>query len=340
MEVTKNDIIKLAVDTYAGKVEGNYSVAEGASKVQEAIFSIVGITGTDKIDLRALRRNDNLTKVFEILEQVIPQAAEEGLKGDEFFMNLVEQINVGEGDKNEFVIDDDSHFVVAEIANGISTPRRQRIGKKRTVSVPTSTHTVRFYEEMTRLLAKRVDWADFMTACIKAYTQEKYNLIYTTFEGISKSTKGLNETYVPDYAGSFSEDGLIDVIDHVEAATGKNAMIVGTRKALRAVKTAVLSDEAKSDFYNMGFYGKFNGTPMVRVRNRHAIGSDDFILSDNKLYVIASDDRPIKFVTEGDGFIAEKSFTDNADQTQEYVYMETYGAGLVVNGKIGVYTLS
>lgn len=339
MEITKNDIVKLAVDTYANRIEGNYSIAEGCSRIQKAIFDIVGITGTEKISPKALRRNDNLNKVFEILETVIPAVAEEGLKGDEFFMNLVEEINIGEGDKNEFVVDEDSYFVVSTIANGIATPRRQRIGKKRTVSVETSTHAIRFYEEMTRLLSGRVDWSDFMTACVKAYTQEKYNLIYSTFSGITSSTAGLNNTYVP-VAGTFNEDTLLDIIEHVEAATGKDALIVGTRKALRKVKTAVVSDEAKSDIYNLGYYGKFEGTPMVRIKNRHAQGTDKFIIDDSKLYIIASDDRPIKFVTEGDGFIDEKSFTNNADLTQEYVYLETYGAGLVINGKIGVYELT
>ena len=339
MEITKRDLVKLAVDTYAGKIEGDYSVAQGAAKIEQAIFDIVGITGTDKIDMKKLRRNECLVKVFEIIEEVIPAVAEEGFKGDEFFMNLVEEANVGEGDKNEFVVDDNSYFVVSEIANGIATPRRQRIGKKRTVQIDTTVHVVRFYEEMKRLLAKRVSWNDFITACVKAYTQEKYNLIYTTFAGITANTEGLNSTYVVTAQGSFSEDALLDIIDHVEAATGKKAVIVGTRKALRAVTTATVADEAKSDVYNLGYYGKFNGTDMVVMKNRHKVGTDTFILSDKRLYIIASDDRPVKFVTEGDGFIDEKSFTDNADMTQEYVYMETYGAGLVINGKLGVYIL-
>lgn len=106
--------------------------------------------------------------------------------------------------------------------------------------------------------------------------------------------------------GSFDASKLIDIIDHVEAANGTKATIFGTRAALRKITDIAVSDEAKSDFYNMGYYGKFAGTPVVRMDQRHKINSNEFLLPNDKLYVFAGGDRFIKRVTEGDTFVGFK----------------------------------
>ena len=69
-------------------------------------------------------------------------------------------------------------------------------------------------------------------------------------------------------------------------------MIVGTRKALRKIKTAVVSDSAKEEMYAMGHFGRFNGTELVAVKQRHKSGTDDFILDDNVLYVLQATPSP------------------------------------------------
>lgn len=101
-------------------------------------------------------------------------------------------------------------------------------------------------------------------------------------------------TYFP-VAGSYSEDALLDLISHVEAAAGgEKATIIGTKKALRNLKESIMSDGAKEEFHNMGYVGTFFGTPVVATPQRHQIGSTSFVLSDNVLTIIAGDDKPIK----------------------------------------------
>lgn len=328
------ELVKLAIDAYRGTVT-NYTSEQAGEVIVKAIKDILG---TDKIDVKSLRRNNNKDKVFSLIETLIPKLTEDGFKDDEFFLNLVEYVNIKEGDLNEFVVDKDSTFIIADTAKGIATPRRQRIGEKTTVTVKTTTKMIRFYEELSRLLAGRVTWGDFVDALVRTYTQNAYNDIYTAFAGIDASTEGMNSTYAPT-AGTYDEEALLDIVAHVEASTGKRATIIGTTKALRNCTTANPSNQAKDDYYNIGYYGKLAGIPMIGVKNRHQLGTDTFLLDDKKMWVIASDDKPIKYVTEGEGLIEDKPATDNADLTQEYVYMENTGVGVVLNGKIGVYTL-
>ncbi|MBQ5380501.1 MAG: hypothetical protein IIU60_03725, partial [Paraprevotella sp.] len=145
---------------------------------------------------------------------------------------------------------------------------------------------------------------------------------------MTKETAGLEETYV--YTGNYSEDALVALIDHVEAANGgADAKVVGTRSGIRKLTTGIVAEAAKTDLYEIGYYGKFNGTDVVRVKQAHKGGTTTFALNDNKLLVVAGDDRPIKVVNSGDGLLIERNPADNADLTQEYVYGQEFGVAAI-----------
>ena len=192
---------------------------------------------------------------------------------------------------------------------------------------------LKVYEELKRLLARRTDFNTFIAKVSKAMKDKLMSDTYTAFNGVTATTDGLNSAYV--LTGSYSEDALLDVIGHVEAANGAVATILGTKKALRKVTTAVVSDEAKSDLYNMGFYGKFNGTNMIWVPQRHKVGTDEFLLDDNKIYVIAGDDKPIKVVNVGEGILSANDPLQAHDMTQNYLYGQEFGVGVKFNTKMG-----
>lgn len=330
---TKNDVLKLGIDTIRGVASGNFDKSDMAAGFIDGLIELNG--GSNKLDPRTFHRG---TELYALVEEILPYIANEGLKGDEFFMNMVDERNLAEGDMNEFWAQDKSLLMVSNIAHGSQAVRRQRLNAGSKISIPTQLRAIKVYEELRRLMAGRVDFATLIDRVGTSFTQQIRNDIYTCFSGITTTTAGLNATYVK--TGTYSEDTLLDLISHVEAATGKTATVMGTKKALRKVTTAVQSNEAKSDMYNIGYYGKFNGTPLVSVKQVHKAGTDDFLLDDNKLYVIAADDKPIKFVNEGTGLLINHESMENADLTQEYLYGQAYGVGAIFNEKMGIYTLS
>ena len=78
---------------------------------------------------------------------------------------------------------------------------------------------------------------------------------------------------------------------------------------------------------------------MVAVKNRHKVGTDEFIFDDNTIYVFAGGDKFVKFVREGESYIVETQ-TGNADMSVEYLYTDKYGVAILVNGKLGKYTIT
>jgi hypothetical protein len=328
------DLVRLALDTYHGNVRGDYANQNPSDVLRQALIAANG--GSSKFDMKAMRRNK--VEIFEIIEEILPILIQEGLQGDEFFMNLVEQRQLSAGDTNEFIADDNSTFIVSEMADGIATPRRQRIGAKRNVTIDTFVHGVRIFDELSRFLAGRVDWNQMVNKVAVAYQQKLLNDAYTAFSGITSTTTGLNSTYIA--SGVYSESAVLDIVEHVEASTGKTASIVGTKAALRKCTSAIQSEASKTELYNIGYYGKLAGVPMVSIKNRHAVGTDTFIFPDNKLFILASDDKPIKIVQSGETYISDKDGSTNADMTMEYLMIDRYGVGLLINGKLGSYTIT
>lgn len=324
------DVVKLALDTYHGTVQ-NYSVGEAQDVVREALIKLNN--GKSYIDIRDIR-DGKCPGLFAFVEEVLAKTTVEGLQGDEFFMSIVDFKNVAEGDSPIFTVKDSNVYFVAETANGTQGVRRQRLIGETEVRIPTTVKTIRIYEELNRILAKRADFTEMIRDAANSFTKDMLNKVYALWSTITADELG-GTVYYPA-AGSYDEDTLLELIAHVEAASGKQATIVGTKKALRWLKESIMSDGAKEEMHKMGYVGRFWGTPCVNIPQRHKIGTTDFAIDDNVLHIVAGDDKPIKVVREGNPLVIMGNPINNVDLTQEYFYAEKYGVGIVTAGNCGI----
>lgn len=326
----KKDIVKLAIDARRGSVE-KYSAGQAQEALRQALIEANG--GKTTLDYKAVRAG-KCNEVFDLIEEILNATIEEGLIGDEFWNAMVDYRNVAQGDKNLFIVKDVNLFVVSEIAEGTQGIRRQRLAGEEPVSLPTSVKAVRIYEELNRVLSGRVDFNELIDMVAESFRQQLMNDIYSAWSNVTADQLG-GIVYFPT-AGSYDEDDLLDIVEHVEAAAGgKRATIVGTKKALRNLKESIQSDSAKEELHANGFYGYFYGTPCVAVPQRHKVGTTDFIMDDNVLTIIAGDDKPIKVVREGNPIMLLGDPMLNGDFTQEYFYAEQWGVGIVTAGRNG-----
>lgn len=313
----RDAIVKLAVDAYHGNIE-KYSKDQSMETLHKALVDLNG--GSTKLDYRAMR-DGRCAGLFSIVEEILYRTVDEGLHEDDFFMQMVEERNVAEGDQNKFLVEDTNLFEVAKIANGTQAIRRQRLSGTSEISIPTFRRGVRIYEELDRLLAGRVDFNYMINKVAESVKKQRLDDIYNLWSTATDDQFG-GDVYFPT-AGDYAEAAMLTLIEHVEAAAGgKPATIVGTKMAVRNLAMSIMSDSAKEDLYGNGFYGKFFGTPVLAIPQRHQIGSTSFVMPDNVLTVIAGDDRPIKFVKEGNPLIITKNPEDNMDLTQELEYAQ------------------
>lgn len=324
----KKDIVKLAIDARRGSVE-KYSAGQAQEALRQALIEANG--GSTTLDYKAVR-SGKCNELFDLIEEILNVTIEEGLTGDEFWNAMVDYRNVAQGDKNLFIVKDANLFVVSEIAEGTQGIRRQRLSGEEAVSIPTSVKAVRIYEELNRVLSGRVDFNEMIDMVAESFRQQLLNDIYSVWDGVTADQLG-GVVFFPA-AGTYDEDELLELIEHVEAAAGgKRATIVGTKKALRNLKESIQSDGAKEELHTTGFYGYFFGTPCIAVPQRHKLGTTDFVVDDNCLTIIAGDEKPIKVVREGNPIMLLGDPMLNGDFTQEYFYAEQYGVGVVTAGK-------
>lgn len=333
-----NDIIQVAVDAYHGNTV-KYSTQDSMELLQKAL--IEANNGSTKLDYKAIR-DGKCTGLFALVEEILARTVVDGLQGDEFFNKFVDFRNLALGDENVFDVEDVNYFTVAKAADGTQGIRRQRLGGSTQVEVKTELRVVKIYEELNRVLAGRVDFNKMIQKVGESFRQQLLNDIYALWMGATAADLGGN-TYFPA-AGAYDEATLLTLIEHVEAAAGgKKATIIGTKAALRPLAPAVQGEASKSDLYNMGYYGKFYGSDVVCVPQRHKLGSTAFVYNDKMLTIVAGEDKPIKCVHEGDATIIMGALDKNADLTQDYLYAEKYGLGLILaggNAGIGRYQMT
>lgn len=323
-----NDVVKLAIDAYHNRVT-KYSHEDAMETLRAALVEANG--GSTVLNYKSIR-DGKCQGLFALVETILGRTTTEGLQGNEFFMAMVDYRNIAEGDKNLFIVEDNDLFVVADAADGTQGIRRQRLGGQSETSIPTTLKVVKIYEEMNRVLSGRVDFNYFINKVSESFRQKLLNDIYALWSNATADQLG-GTTFFP-VAGPYSEDDLLDLISHVEAsADGKTATIVGTKKALRKLVPSIVSDNSKDDIYNMGYFGKFFGTPVVAVPQRHKIGSTDFVLDDDVLTIISGDEKPLKVVYEGDPIVLMGDPMSKPDFTNEFFYAEKYGTGIVLAGR-------
>ena len=329
------NLIKLAVDAYKGHVAGNYSVDDSMEVLRQALIEANG--GSTTLDYRAIR-DGKCNGVFALVEEIINKTVMEGLPESCPLFNFVEWRNMKEGDTNVFEIRDNGVFIVSDIAQGTQGLRRQRIAGGEEFTVKTQLKGIKIYEELRRILAGRVDFNQLIDMVSEAFQKKISNDVY---EATVAAFDGLVAPYSNGTAGSFDENKLTEIIDHVEAATGKKAVILGSKQAVRKI-TGVKgadSNSAKEDLYAMGYFGKFYTTPILVMQNGHKEGTTNFILK-NDLYIVAGDEKFIKGATEGETLIINGDPMNNADLSQEYMVAMAYGLKAVLASEMGIYKLS
>lgn len=310
-----NDIVRLAVDAHRGNV-AKYSVSDSMEALREALVQANG--GSTKLNYKAIR-DGKCRGLFTLVEEILSRVVVEGLQSDDYFNAMVDFRNIALGDQNIFTVEDDNLFTVSKAAEGTQGIRRQRLAGYHQISIPTELRVVKIYDELNRVLSGQVDFNYFINKVGESFRKQLLDDIYALWMGATADDFGGTE-YFPA-AGPYDEDAMMELVSHVEAsANGKQATIIGTKVALRNLAPAIQGNESKSDLYTMGYYGRFYGTPVVALPQRHKTHSTEFVFPDNIITVVASAERPLKVVYEGDPILIMGDPFHNKDLTQELEY--------------------
>lgn len=321
------DIAKVAIDAYHG-VPQKYSVSESQDTLRQALIDLNN--GSTILDYKAIR-DGKCNGLFTLLEQILDVTIVEGLQSSDFFNNMVEFKNVAMGDKPVFEVEDSELFMVAEAADGTQGIRRQRIGGVNQVTIPTTLKAVRIYEELNRVLSGQIDFNKMIARVSESFENRLMEDVWKIWDNATSTDLG-GAVYFP-VAGTYDESTLLTTVAHVEAAAnGKPAKIYGTKAGIHHLVPSITSYAAQDELYRTGYVGKFYGTDVIAIPQRHKVGSTNFQFEDKEFVIVAGDEKPIKVVYEGDTLIINRDATVNRDLTYEYFVASKYGVGIVLAG--------
>lgn len=326
-----NEIVKLMIDAYKGTT-GNFSAEEAQEGLRKALVEVVG---SDKLDYKAMRKNGPqvFALVEEALDRIIPDLVEQQ------FDVFAETKSYQFGDKPVFTNDDEALFNVAVISEGNNNLRRQRLYTGRSsFTVDTQWKGVKIYEDLYRFMTGRIDWPATVNKIAESYAQHIRLDVYNTFIGTYAT---INAPYKA--TGAVTVDNLSTLIANVEAATNRTAVIVGTKVALGKVPVSYNQSQKAMDTFNqLGYFGSFQGTDMVVLRQGYQINSTNWALDDKKLLILPTGGvKPVKILLEGEAIVKETADAmANADMNMEYTFLKKAGVAVIQTAKYGIFDMA
>lgn len=324
------DLQKLSLDVYNGKVE-NYSVEAGEEAIRNAIKDACGG------EWNYYTFMDNKYKAFQVMAEVL--AISNGALLNNAFNEFVEIRDTALGDEPEFIIEDHELFRVSAMANGTSDIRRQGIFQNR-LTLTTFDLGIKIYAEFDQFMAGRVNWARAVNKVALSFQNKIGEIIYNT---IMNTYNDLVAPYV--VSGTFDQANLTEIVAHVEASTGKKAIIYGTKRGLAKIPFSgdyyhYLSNDLRDEVNSVGFLRMFEGTPCVELPQAHIPKTSNFAVSDDFLLIVPNDEKIVKLVFEGEPFIADVTGEIRSDRQIEYLFSRKIGVGIIKANQYGIMKLS
>lgn len=303
--------------------------------IRKAFFEILG---TDKPTKKDIRRSE--VAVFEILEEILTETYLKSVQEDAFFQRFAETRNLALGDSQEFYVEDDAVLFVSEHAGNHWNITRQKFEGGTSFPVKVKAFAAAVYGDFELFITGRLSFAKLIEKVGQAIQNKIYSEVAASF---ASATANLPAAF--QATGVYDEEELMDIVAHVEAASGTNAVILGTRKGLAKVwgglDKALFTEAMKNTLAKTGRVDDVNGLTLAQLPQVHKANSFEFAYDDNQLLILpASDERFIKVVFEGEDEI--KQVTDNTvhtDMSYEYKFITRFGTATIFGQALGVYNI-
>ena len=337
MDKNLQSICNLMNDACSNRV-ATFSNAETAKYTDEAVReAFFNILGEDKLSWRSWRNHKN--EIFTIMEDVLNTNLPLAWENSIFYNQFVETKNGALGDKNEFIVEDNSVLVASRFAGNHWDTDRKKLHGKRSFSVDTEWFYVHVYDDLERFLKGIITLPEMVAKMQKAMQNSIDDRIFTAFNGAG--------TYLPaafQVSGTYDRIKMTELIQKVQYASQKNVVLAGTKTALSAIADGINSDwisaSQKEELATTGSVLKNTGLGVVGIEIPQTFvrGTYDFKVDNKSIYVLPDNEKFIKVYFEGDTRARELGSTDTHDQTIDTQIQTKVGVGCVFSNVFGKYT--
>lgn len=284
---------------------------------------------------------DHGKEFASLIEDVLVDKMNSGWNaGNARFMEFVREINIADGDVNEFFVEDHSLLQVSQFAGNHHDIVRQSVKPGVAFRVATSWYTVKVYADFESFRLGKIDFAGLVDRIYASIEKYRYDGLYTAFMSIDESlpTDMILETAVSES----TKDAIIAKIEMVKSVTGKDVILVGTKIAMQKLQGTVnynmWSDAMKNERNQNGVLGNWEGYECLALPRVNATGTRTEITDNTKILIVPVDPefKPIIRVNEGDVMYAESGMDGSKkDMTFDVEVSYKEGIGVVINQLFG-----
>lgn len=326
-----NDGITGRVEVFAGKDAAKYT----DEAIRQAFFSILG---EDKLTYQGWRAHKN--EIFTIMEEVLNTNLPNAWAESPFYNTFVDVRNLALGDRNEFIVEDQSVIIAPSFSGNHWDTDRKKLPGKKSFKVDTEWIYVHLYDDLERFLKGIVTLPEMLAKMQQALNRAVDDRVSAAFTAAS--------TYLP---AEFIENGVYDkktmsqLIERVEVATGRPVVLAGTKTALSNIQTgensAWVAESAKQELATTGMVLNLTGLGVkaVQIPQSFIRGTFTFKVPNDKIFVLPDGDKFIKVVYEGDTRARELGYKDTHDETVDAQIQTKLGVACVFNSLHGEYTI-
>lgn len=332
------ELTNLINDSLSNKV-GLFDLNAGKytdQAVREAFFEILG---DEKLTWQGWRNHKN--EIFTVMENVLTSNLPTAWENSPFYNQFVESKNGALGDKNEFIVEDNSILVASRFAGNYWSTDRTKLQGKKSFGIATEWIYLHIYDELERFLKGTVSLPDMIAKLQRGFQNEIDTRIFTAFNGAG--------TYLPakfQESGSYDRTTMADLIERVQRVSQKNVVLAGTRTALAQIAegmdTNLISNSQKEELATNGCLLSLTGLGVNAIMIPQALvrGTYDFKVDNNAIYVLPDAEKPIKLYFEGDTRAREIASDGNEDMTIDTQVQTKLGCATVFSNLMGRYTLA
>lgn len=327
------------------RVSDKYDVAEGNKIIRNQFDNILGIDFKNATSMQRRQAwRDHGKEIASLIETEVADKMNSGwTTANAKFMDLVEEINLAEDDKNEFFVNDNSLLQVSKFAGDHHDILRQAVHPGKSFSIDTSFYGIKVYTDFKLFQLGKVDFAEMINRMYTSIEQYRLGALYTATMSMDQSLP--TDMILATPVTESTRDAIIEHIESVIAATGRNVILIGARSALQKLQNTVnynmWSDSMKDERHNNGILGNWEGFDCVPLERVNKVGTRESVFTDEdlkKIYIFPVDPefKPIKRVNSGDVVYYESGMDGSKkDMTIDAEISYEEGIGVVINQLFG-----
>lgn len=343
--VRNQDIFELDDEGNERKV----SRANANKAIRKVFMDICGLSEEDLKSKKKRHRAEMLhgVELYEIIEEDIDFKINEGFQENEWFDRYVEYKSHALGDANEFYIEDKQFLIVGKVSGDHHDVTIQQLGGGEVISVKCENHAIKIGKDIDLIILGRYDYSKMVQKVADAFVNDIKTMIFTNFYAASDKLPAGAGLKMTGALTAATKRNFDELIENVEVVNNSAVMIVGTKVALKNLTAITDVDwataEQKESVSNTGRLGQYEGTTLVEVPQRLAIGgSFNKLLPNDKLLILpVVEDKFVKFFDEGETEIYEVTQkAEKKDDFQTYEVQRAYGCDVILGQYFGVWSAS